>query len=81
VENGYYNGKSPQHACQGEEKATLTKRLIEQLGLEIDLDSSYAYADSLGDIHLLEMVGNPIAVFPDEHLKPVAEERGWPVIE
>jgi HAD superfamily hydrolase (TIGR01490 family) len=81
VENGYYNGKSPQHACQGEEKATLTKRMIEQLGLDIDLENSYTYADSLGDIHLLEMVGNPVAVFPDEHLKPVAEERGWPLID
>jgi phosphoserine phosphatase len=55
--------------------------LIEQHQLEIDLENSFAYADSLGDIHLLEMVGNPVAVFPDEHLKPVVERRGWPVID
>ena len=33
--------------------------------------------DALTDIDLLEMVGRPVAVYPDEGLRAVAEERGW----
>ena len=47
----------------------------------ISLDESYAYSDSMTDLPLLELVGNPHAVNPDRELKAIAEERGWPVLE
>jgi HAD superfamily hydrolase (TIGR01490 family) len=81
VEGGFYTGKAPRHACQGKKKVTLARKVIEEHGLEIDLSRSSAYADSLGDLDLLEMVGHPVAVFPDEELRPVAIERGWEMIE
>lgn len=46
-----------------------------------DLSRSYAYADSMSDLPMLEAVGNPVAVNPDVPLARVARERGWPVEE
>ena len=80
VINGRYTGRPVLPACQGPNKPALAKALIAEKGLEIDLEASYAYADSGGDIPLLEMVGHPIAVYPDEGLKPVAVERGWKIL-
>lgn len=47
---------------------------------EIDWSNSYAYADSLSDLSVLELVGNPVAVQPESSLKAIAEERGWDII-
>ncbi|MDP8960942.1 MAG: HAD-IB family hydrolase, partial [Actinomycetota bacterium] len=46
-----------------------------------DLAASYAYADSLSDLPLLEVVGTPVAVNPDLALNRVARIRRWPVEE
>jgi HAD superfamily hydrolase (TIGR01490 family) len=46
---------------------------------DIDLGASYAYSDSITDLAMLEVVGNPIAVNPDAELLAIAEERGWTV--
>ncbi len=45
-----------------------------------DLNNSWFYSDSRNDLPLLEIVTNPVAVDPDEHLKETASTRGWPVI-
>lgn len=48
---------------------------------DIDLANSYAYSDSVTDLPMMEMVGNPVAVNPDKELRKVAEEREWPIVE
>ena len=45
----------------------------------IDLSQSYAYSDSITDLPMLEVVGNPVAVNPDKDLRRIAEERGWQI--
>lgn len=80
VVNGVYTGEAPAQACQGEKKVSLVKQKIIEEGLAIDYAESYAYADSIGDLDLLEMVGKPTAVYPEEKLKAVANERRWTVI-
>jgi len=47
---------------------------------EIDLDSSYAYSDSLSDLPMLRAVGNPVAVNPDPPLAAIAKEEDWQVL-
>ena len=47
---------------------------------DIDLDASFAYSDSISDLPMLELVGNPIAVNPDAELARIARERGWRVM-
>src|SRR5207245_2859250 len=43
------------------------------------LADSFAYADSLSDLPMLELVGSPVAVNPDARLSQVAGQRGWRV--
>jgi HAD superfamily hydrolase (TIGR01490 family) len=79
--NGKYTGRSEGIACQGANKPLLVMEKIKELGLHIDLDYSYAYADSLADLQLLTLVGHPVAVYPDDNLREIALEKGWQILE
>jgi HAD superfamily hydrolase (TIGR01490 family) len=46
---------------------------------QIDLAASYAYSDSITDLPMLELVGNPVVVNPDKDLLRVARDRDWEV--
>ncbi len=48
--------------------------------MPVHWEESTAYADSGYDRYLLELVGSPIAVNPDEALKQTAEEAGWRIL-
>lgn len=43
------------------------------------LDGSWFYSDSHNDLPLLEKVEYPVAVDPDNKLRILAGERGWPI--
>ena len=75
--NNVYSGKIIKPLCFGINKAKLLNESINQGHLNIDLDHSFAYADSIFDIPVLEMVGNPVATYPDEKLLNLAQRRGW----
>lgn len=34
----------------------------------VDLENSYAYGDTTGDLSMLRMIGNPVAINPNKHL-------------
>jgi len=74
-------GRTIGAACMGAEKVRRIRELIHEKGLEIDLPASFAYADSISDLPLLEWVGNPVAVEPEEKLQAIAQERGWLIME
>jgi len=58
-----------------------TESLLQTLeGQEIDWENSFAYGDSYSDLPVLELVGNPVAVKPEEKLRSVAKARGWEII-
>jgi len=46
----------------------------------VDLKRSSAYADSKGDKPMLEMVGHPYCVNPDQGLREIATWRRWPIL-
>ncbi len=77
IEDGRYTGEIDYYAY-GENKAAALQRLAAEHGY--DLDRSYAYSDSVTDVHMLEVVGHPHAVNPDRELRRVANARGWPVL-
>jgi phosphoserine phosphatase len=59
--------------AHGQAKA---EKIRKRLGVErIDV----AYGDTSADIPMLEMTHHPVAVYPDDTLKAVAEERGWEI--
>ena len=58
-------------------KAEAIKRLFS----EANLAESRAYADSWYDLPLLELVGHPIVVDPDNPLREYAHQKGWDILE
>jgi len=46
----------------------------------VNWEESFAYGDSIADLSVLELVGHPIAVAPDEELSHIAKERKWKII-
>jgi HAD superfamily hydrolase (TIGR01490 family) len=81
LRGGRYTGGVAGPVCIDAEKATLAQAALQQRGLDVDLAASTAYADGATDMALLEMVGHPVAFHPDEQLKPIAQARGWKLIE
>ena len=76
---GIYTGELDGDLCHREEKARRVEEVAKAEG--IDLAQSYAYSDSLNDLPLLELVGNPVATNPDRSLYALARRRGWPVLD
>jgi len=64
----------------GREKLTSLLKYCDAQNLEIEWGLSCAYADSVCDHYVLEQVGHPVAVYPDENLSALAQEKGWEVI-
>ncbi|HEY6276696.1 MAG TPA: HAD family hydrolase [Streptosporangiaceae bacterium] len=77
VADGRYTGQVEFYAY-GQAKADQVGRLASERGYS--LPDSYAYSDSITDLPMLEIVGNPRAVNPDRALRKVAQQRGWPVL-
>jgi HAD superfamily hydrolase (TIGR01490 family) len=77
IVDGRYTGTIDYYAY-GENKAAALRELAESHGY--DLERSYAYSDSITDLHMLEVVGHPYAVNPDRDLRREANARGWPVL-
>lgn len=80
IKNGRLSDKVSSRICMGIEKDRLTREFLQNHDLQIDLSASYAYADSISDSSLLEMVGHPVAVYPDPQLDALAREKHWDVI-
>ena len=47
----------------------------------INWEQSYAFADSIDDLSLLQAVGHAVAVDPEDSLRIVAESEGWEIID
>ena len=78
--SGYYTGRLEGAPCVSEQRVQMLKDLIGTIGLEVNLSESFAYGDTISDKPVLEMVGNPVAVYPDPEFEAYAKARGWRVI-
>ena len=76
-ENGMYTGELSGAPVAGEARARMLASFARRR--KLDLSHSYAYADSISDLPMLEAVGNPVVVNPDRRLQKAAKERGWQV--
>lgn len=63
--------------CGDDKAVTLRSRFADR---RVDWQASAAYADSLSDAALFELVGTPVAVNPEPELKELAARRGWRVL-
>jgi HAD superfamily hydrolase (TIGR01490 family) len=78
LKDGVATGRLEKPVVAGANKALWVRRYAERH--DIDLDGSFAYADSGSDIPLLSVVGNPCAVNPDFRMKTNARAYDWPVL-
>ncbi|MEP6557185.1 MAG: HAD-IB family hydrolase [Burkholderiales bacterium] len=62
-------------------KVTRVEQWLAEAGFDwSDVESTF-YSDSVSDLPLLEKVDHPIATNPDDRLRDIARERGWPVLD
>jgi HAD superfamily hydrolase (TIGR01490 family) len=80
IKDGLYTGRIGGALMMNEGKTAALQDFAAQKGFDIDWEKSFAYGDSRSDVDLLEMVGNPVAVYPDKALKALALDRGWSMI-
>ncbi len=78
ISEGRYTGEIDFYAY-AENKASAMVELAEERGY--DLTRSFAYSDSITDVHMLEVVGHPHVVNPDKELRRLAVAREWPVLD
>jgi HAD superfamily hydrolase (TIGR01490 family) len=79
IKEGHVTGKIGR-VCMGINKDTLTRETLQANNIDVDWAASYAYADSYSDLPLFQMVGHPIAVYPDDELAKHAKENNWQVL-
>ena len=78
VVDGVFTGRPTGVFVYRTGKAVAIEDLAARRG--IDLAASYAYSDSESDLPMLEAVGHPVAVNPDDTLARIARERGWDIL-
>jgi len=78
VKNGKFTGKIEEPACWGEGKAIAGRKLAKEF--DLDLSKSHFYTDSYEDLPLLEIVGHPHPLNPDNELAALAYENDWPIL-
>ncbi|WP_432357854.1 HAD family hydrolase [Sporosarcina sp. UB5] len=76
--DGAFDRKTEIYHIQGQRKTEMIMEALE--GKKIDWEQSFAYGDSYSDLPVLELVGNPVAVKPEERLQRIAAERNWTVL-
>ncbi len=75
VKNGVYTGKIRKNMLGKNSKRRATLEISKKL--KIDLKKSLAFGDSDADVEYLSMVGYPVALNPNRHLKDAALRNGW----
>lgn len=75
LKDGRLTGDLQSPPPAGEARAALLEEYAARNG--VALADSFAYADSLSDLPMMELVGTPVAVNPDARLSQVAGQRGW----
>jgi HAD superfamily hydrolase (TIGR01490 family) len=76
--DGKYTGEMDGPFVYGVGKVEAMRRFAERH--DIDMDSSYAYSDSVSDLPMLRSVGNAVVVNPDADLLEIAGREGWRVM-
>ncbi|MBI4446002.1 MAG: HAD family hydrolase [Acidobacteria bacterium] len=76
--NGAFTGRLETGVIAGEVKGQIVRQVAMEQGLQ--LSHSYAYADSLDDVPMLEQVGHPTVINPRGRLKKLAIQRQWDIL-
>lgn len=78
--DGRYTGRMTAPPCIDAQKAVYAQTYFAEQGISVDYTTSFAYADSYSDLGMFELVGRPVAVYPDRALMALAVQRNWEII-
>ncbi|MFA7323914.1 MAG: HAD-IB family hydrolase [Candidatus Nanopelagicales bacterium] len=78
VRAGRYTGALASPIAHGAEKARRVMTLFDAWGY--DPSTAWAFSDSINDLPLLALVGNPVVVNGDRNLVQIAELNHWSVM-
>lgn len=62
VDNGVIRGKINGNNCKGQEKVERLMEVIKKENMNVDFKNSYMFSDSLSDLPLFNLVGNPYLI-------------------
>ena len=79
VQDGVLTGRLREPLCIDDGKVHWASAVARELGVR--LDECTFYTDDVGDLALLELVGESVAVNPDPRLRREAGRRGWRVLD
>ncbi len=79
VRDGRFTGEAERPICYGDGKLHWARRFAAEH--DVDFAASFFYTDSVTDVPMLEIVGNPQVVNPDPLLRRIARQRGWQVLQ
>lgn len=80
IHNQRYTGNIIPPLITGTAKAEKIRELLSTSREDVDWSSSYAYGDSFTDRDMLDLVGHPVAVYPDKKLHKLAKEKNWEIL-
>jgi len=75
-----FSGKVIPPLCLSKGKAEKLQSFLSEKNLKINFKESFAYSDSVFDLPMLELVGNPVVVGPDKKLLEIAKRKRWQII-
>lgn len=78
IADGKFTGEVTEKIVYGKNKVAWVKKIIDKNGLS--LNNSYAYADHISDIPILELASFPFAINPTPSLAKKAREKNWPIM-
>lgn len=62
IENGIYKKKFIGKNCKGDEKVIRLNEVLKEENISVDFQNSFMYSDSLSDLPLFNLVGNPYLI-------------------
>lgn len=80
IADGHYTGRLLTPVLNGAPKAKYIRAFFADRQIDVDWANSYAYADSIHDQAMFDLVGHPVAVYPDPELQALAQEQDWETI-
>ncbi|MCK5774930.1 MAG: HAD-IB family hydrolase [Bacteroidales bacterium] len=75
IDQGLFTGKPQGKMCMEEEKAVRIREYCQKNNF--NLQDAYCYGDSYSDRFVLDIVGNPVCVNPDNRLDKLAIAKAW----
>jgi len=79
--NGWITGEIEGTPTLGEGKLTRLNEWLAKRGLSLSELNTTFYSDSINDAPLLSAVNCPVATNPDDALRSLATQNGWPILE